>query len=152
DVPRGAGLGMGAACRPRTAALQRYLWRDFLYFDRASRRARDRRSAVAVRRRRRGARGALQRAQCRGRRAGRGGLEFRLCDLAGFVRARLPDVGERFGGTVMKKLGAWVGAAVGTAIAAAPQIANACAMCGLSPGDHAGHAYNTSVLFMLSAP
>ncbi|HYL58669.1 MAG TPA: hypothetical protein VEU51_07330 [Candidatus Acidoferrales bacterium] len=44
-----------------------------------------------------------------------------------------------------------------TAIAAmiiglAPQIANACAMCGLSPGDSAGHAYNTSVLFMLIGP
>ncbi|HXW84307.1 MAG TPA: hypothetical protein VEJ86_07870 [Candidatus Binataceae bacterium] len=25
-------------------------------------------------------------------------------------------------------------------------------MCGLSPGDHAGHAYNTSVLFMLAGP
>ncbi len=52
----------------------------------------------------------------------------------------------------MRKLGAYVGAAVGTAIAAAPGLAHACAMCGLSPGDHAGHAYNTSVLFMLSAP
>jgi hypothetical protein len=37
-------------------------------------------------------------------------------------------------------------------IAAAPGIASACAMCGLSPGDHAGHAYNTSVLFMLAGP
>jgi len=37
-------------------------------------------------------------------------------------------------------------------IAAAPQLANACAMCGLSPGDSAGHAYNTSVLFMLAGP
>lgn len=36
--------------------------------------------------------------------------------------------------------------------AVAPQIANACAMCGLSPGDSAGHAYNTSVLFMLAGP
>jgi len=36
--------------------------------------------------------------------------------------------------------------------AAMPRLANACAMCGLSPGDHAGHAYNTSVLFMLAAP
>ena len=35
---------------------------------------------------------------------------------------------------------------------AAPRTAEACAMCGLSPGDHAGHAFNTSVLFMLSAP
>jgi len=52
----------------------------------------------------------------------------------------------------MKKLGAYVGAAAVSAIAAAPGLANACAMCGLSPGDHAGHAYNTSVLFMLSAP
>jgi hypothetical protein len=38
------------------------------------------------------------------------------------------------------------------AITAAPGIANACAMCGLSPGDSAGHAYNTSVLFMLAGP
>ena len=38
------------------------------------------------------------------------------------------------------------------AIAAAPRLANACAMCGLSPGDHAGHAYNSSVLFMLASP
>jgi hypothetical protein len=37
-------------------------------------------------------------------------------------------------------------------VAAAPRVANACAMCGLSPGDHAGHAYNTSVLFMLASP
>jgi hypothetical protein len=28
----------------------------------------------------------------------------------------------------------------------------ACAMCGLPPGDIASHAYNTSVLFMLTAP
>ncbi|HEY6419746.1 MAG TPA: hypothetical protein VIX59_12145 [Candidatus Binataceae bacterium] len=34
----------------------------------------------------------------------------------------------------------------------APRAALACAMCGLSPGDHAGHAFNTSVLFMLSGP
>ena len=39
-----------------------------------------------------------------------------------------------------------------TLIGLAPQIANACAMCGLSPGDTAGHAYNTSVLFMLIGP
>ena len=39
-----------------------------------------------------------------------------------------------------------------TALEVAPRIADACAMCGLSPGDHAGHAYNTSVLFMLSGP
>jgi hypothetical protein len=37
-------------------------------------------------------------------------------------------------------------------VSAAPRIANACAMCGLSPGDSAGHAYNTSVLFMLVGP
>jgi hypothetical protein len=37
-------------------------------------------------------------------------------------------------------------------VAASPRIASACAMCGLSPGDHAGHAYNTSVLFMLLSP
>ena len=37
-------------------------------------------------------------------------------------------------------------------VAASPRIARACAMCGLSPGDHAGHAFNTSVLFMLASP
>ena len=37
-------------------------------------------------------------------------------------------------------------------VAASPRIASACAMCGLSPGDHAGHAFNTSVLFMLVSP
>lgn len=37
-------------------------------------------------------------------------------------------------------------------IMASPRIVNACAMCGLSPGDHAGHAFNTSVLFMLASP
>jgi len=37
-------------------------------------------------------------------------------------------------------------------VAAVPRLANACAMCGLSPGDHAGHAYNSSVLFMLASP
>ena len=37
-------------------------------------------------------------------------------------------------------------------VAVSPRIASACAMCGLSPGDHAGHAFNTSVLFMLASP
>jgi hypothetical protein len=37
-------------------------------------------------------------------------------------------------------------------VAAAPRIAHACAMCGLPPGDTAGHAYNASVLFMLAGP
>ncbi len=46
-----------------------------------------------------------------------------------------------------------IGAAMGAAmIAAAPRLANACAMCGLPPGDTAGHAYNASVLFMLAGP
>jgi hypothetical protein len=40
----------------------------------------------------------------------------------------------------------------GMLVAASPRIASACAMCGLSPGDHAGHAFNTSVLFMLASP
>jgi hypothetical protein len=39
-----------------------------------------------------------------------------------------------------------------TFVALSPRIASACAMCGLSPGDHAGHAFNTSVLFMLASP
>jgi len=37
-------------------------------------------------------------------------------------------------------------------LAAAPGLAQACAMCGLAPGDHEAHAFNSSVLFMLSAP
>ena len=45
-----------------------------------------------------------------------------------------------------------IGAMIAAATAFAPQVAHACAMCGLSPGDHAGHAYNTSVLFMLAGP
>ena len=40
----------------------------------------------------------------------------------------------------------------GVIVAVSPRIASACAMCGLSPGDHAGHAFNTSVLFMLASP
>ncbi len=42
--------------------------------------------------------------------------------------------------------------AAGVVVAAAPRIANACAMCGLPPNDPAGHAYNSSVLFMLASP
>ena len=55
---------------------------------------------------------------------------------------------------MMKKtnLGAALTTTIATIVAAAPRIANACAMCGLSPGDHAGHAYNSSVLFMLASP
>ncbi|MHB8382281.1 MAG: hypothetical protein ACYDC3_08060 [Candidatus Binataceae bacterium] len=37
-------------------------------------------------------------------------------------------------------------------VASAAGVADACAMCGLSPGDHAIHAFNTSVLFMLAGP
>ena len=43
--------------------------------------------------------------------------------------------------------------ALATAIVGlAPQIANACATCGLSDGDAAFHAYKASVLFMLVSP
>jgi hypothetical protein len=52
----------------------------------------------------------------------------------------------------MKRFGKIPALLASSAIAAAPGIASACAMCGLSPGDHAGHAYNTSVLFMLAGP
>jgi hypothetical protein len=41
---------------------------------------------------------------------------------------------------------------VSAAVAAAPRLANACATCGLSEGDHAFHAYKASVLFMLASP
>ena len=49
----------------------------------------------------------------------------------------------------IKSAALMLAAVLGTA---APRIAHACAMCGLAPGDHAGHAYNTSVLFMLVSP
>ena len=37
-------------------------------------------------------------------------------------------------------------------IALAPQVANACAVCGLGPNDVGGHAFNSSVLFMMAVP
>jgi hypothetical protein len=43
-------------------------------------------------------------------------------------------------------------AIVGAIFGSAPQIANACATCGLSDGDAAFHAYKASVLFMLVSP
>jgi hypothetical protein len=43
-------------------------------------------------------------------------------------------------------------AMAGALVGAVPRIADACAMCGLPPGDTAGHAYNASVLFMLAGP
>jgi len=52
----------------------------------------------------------------------------------------------------MMKLKGAVAMIAGMLVAASPRIASACAMCGLSPGDHAGHAFNTSVLFMLASP
>jgi hypothetical protein len=52
----------------------------------------------------------------------------------------------------MMKLKGAVAMIGGMLVAASPRIASACAMCGLSPGDHAGHAFNTSVLFMLASP
>ncbi len=52
----------------------------------------------------------------------------------------------------MMKIKAAVSMIAGMLVALSPRIASACAMCGLSPGDHAGHAFNTSVLFMLASP
>ncbi len=46
----------------------------------------------------------------------------------------------------------WLAAPAAALIAGIARDAHACAMCGLPPGDIATHAYNTSVLFMLSAP
>jgi hypothetical protein len=37
-------------------------------------------------------------------------------------------------------------------IAIAPRVASACAVCGLGPNDVGGHAFNTSVLFMMAIP
>jgi hypothetical protein len=55
---------------------------------------------------------------------------------------------------MMKSAKVWtaITAMLAAIVTAAPRLANACAMCGLSPGDHAGHAYNSSVLFMLASP
>lgn len=52
----------------------------------------------------------------------------------------------------MKFFGSGCLAALAGATLLPARIAHACAMCGLSPGDHEIHAFNTSVLFMLSAP
>jgi len=46
----------------------------------------------------------------------------------------------------------WLGAPAAVLLTAAARDAYACAMCGLPKGDIATHAYNTSVLFMLTAP
>ena len=50
------------------------------------------------------------------------------------------------------KLNAMATAIVSAIFAASPRIANACATCGLSEGDHAFNAYKASVLFMLASP
>ncbi len=46
----------------------------------------------------------------------------------------------------------WPAAVAAGLFGAAPRVAHACAMCGLPPGDHQAHAYNTSVLFMMAVP
>ncbi len=43
-------------------------------------------------------------------------------------------------------------ALAGAILLAAPAIAEACAMCGLPPGDHATFAFHTSVIFMMLSP
>lgn len=50
------------------------------------------------------------------------------------------------------KLLAMVTGLVAIVFAAMPAIANACAVCGLGPNDVGGHAFNTSVLFMMAVP
>jgi hypothetical protein len=37
-------------------------------------------------------------------------------------------------------------------VALAPRVASACAVCGLGPNDVGGHAFNSSVLFMMAVP
>ena len=39
-----------------------------------------------------------------------------------------------------------------SAVALAPRVAGACAVCGLGPNDVGGHAFNSSVLFMMAVP
>lgn len=50
------------------------------------------------------------------------------------------------------KLIARITSLVVVAVAAFPVLANACAVCGLGPNDTGGHAFNTSVLFMMAVP
>jgi hypothetical protein len=59
-----------------------------------------------------------------------------------------------FGEGNMKNIlrGTGIAAQAAAMLAAAAGVADACAMCGLSPGDHAIHAFNTSVIFMLAGP
>ena len=42
--------------------------------------------------------------------------------------------------------------ATGVAATMVPRIASACAVCGLGPNDVGGHAFNSSVLFMMAIP
>lgn len=42
--------------------------------------------------------------------------------------------------------------ATGIGVTALPRIASACAVCGLGPNDVGGHAFNSSVLFMMAVP
>jgi hypothetical protein len=51
-----------------------------------------------------------------------------------------------------EKLLALATGAAAMATAIAPQVANACAVCGLGPNDVGGHAFNSSVLFMMAVP
>lgn len=46
----------------------------------------------------------------------------------------------------------WAITGAAAALAIAPRVAHACAMCGLPAGDHEAHAFNTSVLFMMLVP
>jgi hypothetical protein len=50
------------------------------------------------------------------------------------------------------KLVAVVAGLMAIVLAVLPAIAQACAVCGLGPNDTAGHAFNTSVLFMMAVP
>lgn len=52
----------------------------------------------------------------------------------------------------LEKLPASLIAILAMVFAAMPAVANACAVCGLGPNDNAGHAFNTSVLFMMAVP
>lgn len=51
-----------------------------------------------------------------------------------------------------EKLSAMAMGLMALTIALFPQVVNACAVCGLGPNDIGGHAFNTSVLFMMGVP
>lgn len=54
----------------------------------------------------------------------------------------------------MMRIGRLIGplTAAAAMVGMSPELVRACAVCGLPPGDHEAHAFNTSVLFLMAVP